>query len=178
MSMSSRRFSGVLWPIEVPRMTMPFNATWTRFYSSDRPHRGIDIAPWPGSLGRPVRSPIHGDVTLVGEHPAAGRELVITGSVPYDWGANDLRGRYVSFQAHEPFHIRMTHFDSIAVTQNALVAAGQHVGALGQTGTHVTGPHVHLEVRKGEYDDGLVVDPMHFFIAAIPGLRQSLIGLQ
>lgn len=172
----SNRFAGVLFPIEVPRVTMPFNASWTKYYNATKPHRGVDIAPWPGSAGRPVRAPINGDVTHVGSHPAAGLELVITGSVPYDWGANDLNGQYVGFAANEPFHIRMTHHSQLKVDEHQLVAAGDVVAYIGSTGSHTTGPHVHLEIRKGNYDDGKVVDPLHFFIAAIPGLRQTLVG--
>jgi len=176
--MSSRRFSGVLWPIEVPRVTLPFSATWTQWYSDERPHRGVDIAPWPGSTGRPVRSPIHGTVAYVRESTTAGLDLAITGSVPYPWGASDLKGRHVVFAADEPFHIRMCHHSEILVVENQLVAAGDLIARIGNTGVQSSGPHVHLEIRKGAFDDWLVVDPMHFFIAAIPGLRQTVVGLQ
>jgi murein DD-endopeptidase MepM/ murein hydrolase activator NlpD len=168
------RFSGVLWPIEVPRVTLPFSATWTQWYSPERPHRGVDIAPWPGSTGRPVRSPIHGEVAFVRSGTNAGLDLAITGSVPYKWGANDLQGRYVQFDAHEPFHVRMCHHSEILVEPDQLVAAGDIIARIGNTGVQSSGPHVHLEIRKGHFDDWLVVDPLHFFYAAIPGLKQSM----
>ena len=99
---------------------------------------------------------------------------MISGVVPYEWGGNDLGGSYQANLANREFHVRMTHHSRIRVETGDSVTAGQHVADIGSTGQYTTGPHVHLEVRLGQYDDGLVIDPLHFFIAAIPGLREVI----
>lgn len=167
-------FTGVVFPVERVRITMPFSADWTKWYSKESPHRGVDLAPWPGSEGRPVRAPFTGVVTHVGDHEYAGKELVISGVVPYKWGAHDLTGRYHEWPANREFHVRMTHHHEILVNPGAVVTAGELVARIGMTGKWVTGPHVHLEIRLGKYEDRFVVDPMHFFVAAIPGLREVI----
>ena len=53
------------------------------------------------------------------------------------------------------------HQSSIGVSEGEKVIQGEHIGNLGATG-HVTGPHVHIEVRPGGGDP---IDPYYAFIA-------------
>jgi murein DD-endopeptidase MepM/ murein hydrolase activator NlpD len=168
------KFNGVIFPIEVPRITMPFRATETKWYSDEKPHRGVDLAPWPGSTGRPVRMPLHGEVVHIGENTYAGLEIVTRHEVPYDFWAANLKHQTRMIAAGAPFFLRSTHHSSIKVAQGAKVPAGTVIALIGNTGLYSTGPHVHLELHAGSYPSEHL-DPMHFFIAAIPGLRASLI---
>lgn len=169
------KFNGVVFPIDKPRVTMPFKATETKWYSDDKPHRGVDIAPFPGSYGEPVYAPIRGGIALVNDHPYAGKELVISGKVPYAFGATGLDGKVYTIDAGEPIHFRMTHHQSILVTPGEFVVPGQVVAKIGSTGMFTTGPHVHVELHMGAgYPGRRVLDPLDFFIAAIPGLAGEL----
>lgn len=165
----------MIFPIHTPRVTLPFGFTGAPWYSEDRPHRGVDVAPHPGSFGELVRASVSGRVHLVGDHRAAGLEVVLRVAVPYSWGATGLRGEYVYFPAFEEFFIRTTHHQSALVKVGARVDVGEGIATVGSTGSASSGPHVHVEVRKGAYEDGGVVNPLDFFIAAIPGLREQLI---
>lgn len=168
-------FNGVLFPIERPRVTMPFKATETKWYSDANPHRGVDIAPYPGSTGQPVRMPLHGQVLLVNDHRFAGLEVVTMHTTPYPFSAAALDDVVHTIEAGEPFYLRMTHHTRVLVSQGQRVHAGREIALIGSTGLYTTGPHVHLELHKGGDYPGLVLNPLHFFIAAIPGLRDSLI---
>jgi murein DD-endopeptidase MepM/ murein hydrolase activator NlpD len=167
-------FNGVVFPIEVPRVTMPFKATETKWYSEEKPHRGVDIAPFPGSTGRPVRMPCHGQVVKVGSHEFAGLEIITSHTLPYPFGAHALDKAVYTIEAHEPFFLRTTHHSKILAGAGDVIATGEVIAHIGNTGLYTTGPHVHLELHKYGYP-GLVLNPIDFFIAAIPGLRASLV---
>jgi murein DD-endopeptidase MepM/ murein hydrolase activator NlpD len=164
----------VLFPIVPARITMPCKATETKWYSDEKPHRGVDLAPFPGSAGQPMRMPIHGVVTHVGEHEFAGKEIVTRHRVPYPFGAHALDGAVYTVDAGEDFWLRSTHHQTILVKKGDVVPAGVVIAHIGSTGLYTTGPHIHLELHKYPYP-GLVLNPIDFFIAAIPGLRASLI---
>lgn len=167
-------WTGLIWPTEVVRVTLPFRADWTEWYAPPKaPHMGVDIAPWAGSHGRPVRAPLSGKVTHVGNHKAAGLEVVITSHIPFAWRARDVKGNWVTFGAGEAVHVRMTHHQEVLVNVGTVVQAGELVARIGSTGTNTSGPHVHLEVRKGPYADGHVVDPLDLYRAAAPGLLDA-----
>lgn len=168
-------FNGVLFPIHRPRVTMPFRATETKWYSPEKPHRGVDIAPFPGSTGQPVRMPLYGQVRHVGNSLYAGLEIVSEHISPYDFSAHGLDQKIYSIKKGERFWIRTTHHESTMVNQDALVHAGALIATVGNTGLYTTGPHVHMELHKGAKYPGLHLDPLDFFIAAIPGLRDALI---
>jgi murein DD-endopeptidase MepM/ murein hydrolase activator NlpD len=170
-------FSGVVFPVEVPRITMPFRATETKWYSEANPHRGVDIAPWPGSTGRPVFAPLASRVHWVGETQFAGKEVVLACQVPYAFWAGRLSGAtHRQVAAKETFWLRMTHHSEVLVRANEWVHAGHVIARVGSTGEFSTGPHVHLELRVGErYDGSEVLNPMDFLISSIVGLRQALV---
>lgn len=89
-------------------------------------HKAIDIAV---PVGTPVRATLGGRVTHAGWSPDGYGNLVVVENGPY-------RAYYA-------------HLDSIPVTVGQSVAAGDLVGASGNTGNS-TGPHVHYEVRLND----------------------------
>jgi murein DD-endopeptidase MepM/ murein hydrolase activator NlpD len=167
-------FNGVIFPIEIPRVTMPFRATETKWYTDEKPHRGVDLAPWPGSTGAAVRMPLYGTVVNVGEHTFAGKEIITQHVTPYRFGAHALDKAIYTVEANEVFYLRTAHHSAILAREGEKLRAGHPIARIGSTGLYTTGPHVHLELHKYGYP-GLVLDPLDFFIAAIPGLRASLI---
>lgn len=165
-------FHGVVFPVGRLRVTMPFGATETKWYSKERPHRGVDVAPFPGSAGEPVLAPVSGVVTFVGEHEFAGKEVVLVCAVPYPFGATGLDGFVYTIAEGERFWFRLTHHSVVVVRVNDVVHAGQQIAMVGSSGAYTTGPHVHLELRKGEqYETAVVLNPLDFFAAALPGFR-------
>jgi murein DD-endopeptidase MepM/ murein hydrolase activator NlpD len=154
---------------------MPFRATETKWYSDASPHRGLDVSPWPGAEGRPVFAPLGARVLLVADHELAGKEVVLECSVPYAFGATALDGRVRAVGRDERFWLRLTHHSQVNVRAGNLVRVGEVIALVGSTGKFTTGPHVHVELRVGDsYAHGTVVNPLEFFVAAIPGLRNSL----
>jgi murein DD-endopeptidase MepM/ murein hydrolase activator NlpD len=96
-------------------------------------HKGTDFA---GFTGSPVVAAAAGRVAYAGELKVRG------GSVIIDHGM----GVFTAYH----------HFSRIDVAQGQMVAAGQGIGAVGETGL-VTGPHLHWEVIvRGVEVDGLL----------------------
>lgn len=96
--------------------------------------------------------------------------------MPYSFGATALDGVVYEVGVDERFWIRMCHHMEVMVGAGDVVHAGQTVALVGSSGKYTTGPHVHVELRKGtDFDTALVLDPLDFFIAAIPGLRSSVL---
>lgn len=95
-------------------------------------HTGLDFA---APSGTPLRAVANSVVTSVGHDGAYGNKTVLT----LDDGTE----------------IWYCHQTSISVTVGQEVRAGDLIGTVGSTG-HVTGPHLHLEVRPGGGDP---VDP-------------------
>lgn len=108
-----------------------------RFFNNQprNPHRGLDFR---AALGDPIAATGSGRVVLTAEHYYAGRCVC----VDHGWGVYSL----------------YMHLDEIAVREGQLVAAGDVLGRVGQTG-RVTGPHVHF----GLSIVGLAVDPTPLF---------------
>lgn len=94
-------------------------------------HNGIDLA---AKVGENVYAPASGTVTFSGVKNGYGNVIEI-----------DHGNGYTSLLAH---HSRLL------VTVGELVDAGQVIALAGRTG-RVTGPHVHLELRK----NGALVNP-------------------
>ncbi|WP_163559295.1 peptidoglycan DD-metalloendopeptidase family protein [Halomonas sp. NO4] len=87
------------------------------------PHRGTDFAM---PIGTPIVTPANGRVEKVGNHPLAGRYLVIR----HD---NGYRTRYL-------------HLSRQLVSRGDRVAMGERIALSGNTGRS-TGPHLHYEVH-------------------------------
>ncbi|HEY0904978.1 MAG TPA: M23 family metallopeptidase [Marmoricola sp.] len=95
-------------------------------------HTGLDFA---GSTGSPIIAVANGVITETGYDGAYGYKTVHT--------------------LADGTEIWYCHQDSIGVEVGDSVVQGDQIGTLGSTG-HVTGPHLHLEVRPGGGDP---VDP-------------------
>jgi murein DD-endopeptidase MepM/ murein hydrolase activator NlpD len=95
-------------------------------------HLGTDFA---GAIGAPVLSAGGGVVALVADFYLAGRAIYI------DHGAGLVTAYF--------------HLSRADVRKGQRVAAGQRIGAVGQTG-RVTGPHLHWVARYG----AISVDPI------------------
>lgn len=94
-------------------------------------HQGVDFyAP----VGTPVKAVATGKVTLVGEHPTAGKRIWIQ---------------------HDGWTSKYFHLSEYAVSVGMVVSEGQIIGKTGNTGL-VTGPHLHLQFERG----GVPFDPM------------------
>ena len=105
-------------------------------------HRGTDVAV---PEGTPLYSPSSGEVTNVKTYKHAGKSITVV----HD---DDLTTTY-------------HHLDTQDVTKGDIVEAGQQIGTSGNTGRS-TGPHLHIEARKG----GKRVDP-----ESVPGLVEKVL---
>jgi murein DD-endopeptidase MepM/ murein hydrolase activator NlpD len=101
-------------------------------------HTGLDFA---APTGTPIMAIANGVVTSVGYDGSYGNKTVIT----LDDGTE----------------LWFCHQNSTVVNAGDVVNAGELIGYIGSTG-HVTGPHLHLEVRPGAGDP---VDPFAALVA-------------
>jgi murein DD-endopeptidase MepM/ murein hydrolase activator NlpD len=108
-------------------------------YPRFSPHRGLDIAGWPGA-----------DVLAV----ADGRVTVARDN-------GDLCGLIVVIDHNPPYRTVYCHFSEIAVRAGDSVKRGQRIGAVGASGQRAWPgfEHVHLEVQRGR-DINAIEDPL------------------
>lgn len=92
-------------------------------------HRGTDVAADPGTA---LYAPADGLVTFAGGNPGTGL------------------GYYVRIQHDHGFSSIVAHLHSWNVRLGQQVRRGDLIGALGNTGNS-TGPHMHLEIRQGDW---------------------------
>ncbi|MBZ0330785.1 peptidoglycan DD-metalloendopeptidase family protein [Halomonas sp. ANAO-440] len=105
------------------RMSSGFNPRRTHPVTGRvSPHRGTD---WAMPVGTPIQAPADGRVEKVGNHPVAGRYLVVR----HD---NGYRTRYL-------------HLSRPLVSRGDRVTMGERIALSGNTGRS-TGPHLHYEV--------------------------------
>ncbi|MCE8016091.1 peptidoglycan DD-metalloendopeptidase family protein [Halomonas sp. MCCC 1A17488] len=105
------------------RMSSSFNPRRTHPVTGRvSPHRGTD---WAMPIGTPVTAPADGRVEKVGNHPMAGRYIVVR----HD---NGYRTRYL-------------HLSRALVNRGDRVSMGERIALSGNTGRS-TGPHLHYEV--------------------------------
>lgn len=121
-------------PLSGYRLTATFGeyGLWSSY------HTGLDFAADPGT---PIRAIANGVVTSAGYDGAYGNKTVIT--------------------LEDGTEIWFCHQTSIEVSVGDEVHSGDQIGTVGSTG-HVTGPHLHLEVRPGAGDP---VDPYAALVA-------------
>ena len=106
------------------RVTSPFNLKRLHPITGRRaPHNGVDLA---APSGTPVMSTGDGIVKRIGNHPYAGKYIVIDHS-----GA---------------FSTRYLHLSRILVKRGETVKRGERIALSGNTG-RTTGPHLHFELR-------------------------------
>ncbi|RCV86281.1 peptidoglycan DD-metalloendopeptidase family protein [Billgrantia montanilacus] len=105
------------------RMSSSFNPRRTHPVTGRvSPHRGTD---WAMPVGTPIQAPADGRIEKVGNHPVAGRYLVVR----HD---NGYRTRYL-------------HLSRPLVNRGDRVSMGERIALSGNTGRS-TGPHLHYEV--------------------------------
>ncbi|EJQ01717.1 M23 family metallopeptidase [Bacillus cereus] len=100
-------------------------------------HNGVDISA-PNIMNQPVGAVKDGNVTFAGTMGGYGNLVIL------DHGNG--------------FETRYAHLNSITVSKDAKVIAGQIIGHVGSTGDS-TGAHLHLETRM----NGQVLNPLSFF---------------
>ncbi|TQK72597.1 MULTISPECIES: M23 family metallopeptidase [unclassified Nocardioides] len=115
-------------PLDSYRLTATFGeyGLWSNY------HTGLDFAAPPGT---PIRAVANGTVTSAQFDGAYGNKTVVT--------------------LEDGTELWFCHQTSFNVSAGDTVRAGEIIGYVGSTG-HVTGPHLHLEVRPGGGDP---VDP-------------------
>ena len=106
-----------------------------------RGHVGVDID---GETGDPIVASGPGVVEWAGPAPAGYSGYGLMVLIRHSGGVQTL----------------YAHLSRVAVTADAVVAAGDYIGAMGTTG-NVTGSHLHFEVRVG----GAPVNPGHWLPA-------------
>lgn len=105
------------------RMSSGFNPRRTHPVTGRvSPHRGTD---WAMPIGTPIVAPADGRVEKIGNHPVAGRYVVVR----HD---NGYRTRYL-------------HLSRALVNRGDRVSMGERIALSGNTGRS-TGPHLHYEV--------------------------------
>ena len=122
----------------LPLASYQLTATFGQYGLWASYHTGLDFN---GNTGDPIMAIANGTVTSTGYDGAYGNKTVIT----LDDGTE----------------IWFCHQTSIYASVGDVVAPGDVIGTVGSTG-HVTGPHLHLEVRPGGGDP---VDPDAALIA-------------
>ena len=167
-------YSGVVFPVEPMRVTLRFAAVTAPWYSEKNPHKGLDIAPYAGSYGAPVVAASSGKVVkAVRSNQGLGNYVALEHSLPFTWWAADIGGGVRTVAANEPFYLLYAHLQTLNVKKGQNVATGQKIGEVGSTG-YSSGPHVHLELRLGDYAVRDVVDPEHLFAAAMVGYKSEV----
>ncbi|HWM74853.1 MAG TPA: M23 family metallopeptidase [Nocardioides sp.] len=120
-------------PIEPSIITARFGeyGLWSSY------HTGLDFN---GNEGDPIKAIANGVVTFVGSDGSYGNKTVVT--------------------LEDGTEIWYCHQSSYNVSEGDTVRGGEIIGAVGSTG-HVTGSHLHIEVRPGGGDP---VDPYAAFV--------------
>jgi peptidoglycan hydrolase-like protein with peptidoglycan-binding domain len=121
-----------LRPVRAP-INSPFGMRWGRM------HTGVDFG---AQSGAPVGAGGRGVVSFAGWNAGGYGNLVVI----------DHRLGYQTWYAH---------LSSFAVIAGQTVTGGTRIGNVGATG-HVTGPHLHFEVRR----NGTPVDPMPYLLSS------------
>jgi murein DD-endopeptidase MepM/ murein hydrolase activator NlpD len=107
-------------------------------FAKDYYHRGLDYA---GGYGSPVIAPAGGKVVLVG----------------YEKKGFRVHGNVVGVDHGQGVVSIFMHMSKITVEESQMVAAGEQIGAIGNTGSS-TGPHLHW----GLYVNAVSVDPVQW----------------
>jgi murein DD-endopeptidase MepM/ murein hydrolase activator NlpD len=122
-------------PVDGGRLTSSFGERHDPFHGHKRQHRGVDIA---APTGTPIRAIASGTVRFSGRSGGYGNVVIV---------------------AHpDGTETRYAHCRSLDVRAGQQVSAGDPIATVGSTGRS-TGPHLHLEVRKG----GAAIDPVAHF---------------
>ncbi|MCB9778303.1 MAG: peptidoglycan DD-metalloendopeptidase family protein [Alphaproteobacteria bacterium] len=131
-----RRGAFLRSPLEFSRVTSGFSkGRYHPVLKKNRPHYGVDFG---APTGTPVRAVARGKVTRA------------------DWAGG--HGRFVKIDHDGPYETSYSHLSKINVKKGEVVAQGQIIGEVGQTGL-ATGPHLHYQLWVGgQYKDPLSID--------------------
>lgn len=138
-------------PLKNSAVTQPYGKKNSRY--SKGYHTGIDYAA--RGQDKSIYSVTDGQVIRAKFAPGA------KGADPKGWG------NYIIVR-HDGHDLIYAHLASVAVVQGMQVKAGERLGIQGSTGNS-TGPHLHFEVRKGDWTLKQDIDP----IAYLDRLKQD-----
>ena len=147
---------GPVWPIAAGRLRRVGESVLARRAGSGRPHKGVDLF---ADADTPVLSAVYGKVLRVVDGRTADRAT--NESL---WRA----GLFVDVLGLDRRIYRYLHLGSVAVREGEPVPAGHALGTVspsGQSGVEGSAPHVHFEIRGGDYDRsrrdyGEPIDPL------------------
>ena len=149
----------VQWPIARPQLKRIGESVLTDRNGHGRPHKGIDLF---ADAGTEVRSASAGEVLRVVDGRHSGRD------------AQQRAGLFVDVRGTDALVYRYLHLGESRVQAGAFVNPGTVLGTV--AAAHTSGlagaPHLHFEVRQGDYDSkrkdyGTPVDPLRL----LPPLR-------
>jgi len=149
----------VQWPIARPQLKRIGESVLTDRNGHGRPHKGIDLF---ADAGTEVRAASSGEVLRVVDGRHSGRD------------AQRRAGLFVDVRGTNALVYRYLHLGESRVKAGASVQPGTVLGTV--AAPHTSGlaraPHVHFEVRQGDYDSkrrdyGIPVDPLRL----LPPLR-------
>lgn len=136
------------WPLGLlGKKPLGFQNITSKYHDPSRAsHSGTDIGV---PIGTPVRSVASGRVHYVGlGSESAGNYVEV-----------DHRNAAARMAGLPGYFSRYLHLDSPSVKTGEFVFRGEEVGKSGNTG-YSTGPHLHLEFRRGSPKDGKMVYQM------------------
>lgn len=105
------------------------------------PHHGVEIQ---GRFGTPVHAAADGTVIFAGPD----REASYNPYNPY----YDFYGNLVVIEHGDDLFTLYAHLSALDVEAGDVVAAGDQIGEMGQSGAAI-GTHLHFEVRRGDAED-------------------------
>ena len=159
-----RDILGPVWPIPLSRLRKVGESVLAHRAGSGRPHKGVDLF---ADADTPVLSAVYGRVLRVVDGRTADR--LKDESL---WRA----GLFVDVRGIDRRIYRYLHLGSHAVTAGQPIRAGDPIGTVspsGQSGVEHSEPHVHFEIRAGDFDReqrvyGEPIDPL----AVLPPRRK------
>lgn len=131
----AKETSGFASPLPGKPVTAGFGPMRDPFTGKEMDHSGVDIKASKGSAVHAV---------------ADGKTLKAVTEYQKDQG----RGRFVLLAHADGMSSMYSHLDSVLVSEGREVKRGEVIGTVGSTGRS-TGPHLHLEIRKGK----VAIDP-------------------
>ena len=136
--------TGYVYPLMSPKISSDYGKRYHPIRKIIKHHAGIDLA---APLEAPIRAISSGFVIFSGMHGGYGNLVVLM----HKDGITSHYG----------------HCQTLSVNVGEQIKAGSIIATVGDTGK-VTGPHLHLEIRK----DGAALDPEK----VIPGLAELAEG--
>lgn len=151
-----RNILGPVWPIPAGRLRRVGESVLARRAGSGRPHKGIDLF---ADADTPVLSAVFGKVLRVIDGRTA------------DKAKNEglwRAGLFVDVRGLDGRVYRYLHLGSHSVKEGQPLRAGDPLGTVspsGQSGVEHSDPHVHFEIRAGDWnrkagDYGEPIDPL------------------